>query len=167
MTIHTGHPFDTGDRDPARQLRGRLGGSVTLWTAGAGRRRAGLTVSSMLVVLGQPARVLAVLDPDADLTERLTETGGGVLHLLGWEQRTLAEMFAGVTPAPGGGFAHADFEETDWGPRLLSAATWAGLRVESTREVGWSEEVTCVLEHVEVGADLEPLVSRRGRWIAP
>ena len=90
-----------------------------------------------------------------------------MLHLLGWEQRRLADMFAGVAPAPGGGFAQAEFEETEWGPRLAVAHTWAGLRVEQSREVGWSEEVTCVLEYVEVGTDEEPLVARRGRWVRP
>ena len=43
VTIHTTHPFADPDARPARRLRGRLGGAVTLWTAGAGADRAGLT----------------------------------------------------------------------------------------------------------------------------
>ena len=34
MTIHTEHPFLDPEPDPVRRLRGRLGGAVTLWTAG-------------------------------------------------------------------------------------------------------------------------------------
>ena len=74
MTIHSGHPFPTPD-DPVRRLRGRLGGTVSLWTAGDDAERAGLTVTSWLVAGGEPGRVLALLDPDADLTELLLETG--------------------------------------------------------------------------------------------
>ena len=46
MTIHTEHPFDTPDedRDQVRRLPGRVGGTVSLWTSGAGIERAGLTV---------------------------------------------------------------------------------------------------------------------------
>ena len=38
MTIHSEHPFlePEAERDPVRRLRGRLGGAVTLWTAGDG-----------------------------------------------------------------------------------------------------------------------------------
>ena len=104
MTIHTTHPFlePEGDRNPVRRLRGRLSGSVSLWTAGAPADRAGLTVSSWLVAGGDPGRVLALLDPDADLTDVLLDTGRGVVQLLQWEDRDLADVFAGVAPAPGG-----------------------------------------------------------------
>jgi hypothetical protein len=61
-------------------------------------------------------------------------------------------------------FGMAAFEETAWGPRLASATTWAGVRLESTREVGWSTEITVVIEHLEVGDDDEPLLHRRGRY---
>jgi hypothetical protein len=55
---------------------------------------------------------------------------------------------------------------TLWGPRLASATTWAGVRLESAAEVGWSILVTCVLEEVSVGED-DPLVHRRGRYQRP
>ena len=38
MTIHATHPFADPEPDPARRFRGRLGGTATLWTAGARRR---------------------------------------------------------------------------------------------------------------------------------
>ena len=63
MTIHSTHPFADPDPDPARRLRGRLGGAVSLWTAGEPeetRGWAGLTVSSLMLAGGEPARLLAL-----------------------------------------------------------------------------------------------------------
>lgn len=169
VTIHSDHPFADPEsgRDPVRRFRGRLGGAVSLWTAGTGRDRVGLTVSSMTVAAGEPARLLALVDPDSDLAAALPAGGRGVVHLLQWMDRDLAEMFAGTAPAPGGMFAHARFVDTDWGPRLAAAPTWAGVVVEDVREVGWSALVTAVVETVTVGGDDEPLVHRRGRFVAP
>jgi flavin reductase (DIM6/NTAB) family NADH-FMN oxidoreductase RutF len=167
VTIHAEHPFRDPEPDPVRRFRGRVGGTVSLWTAGAGPDRSGLTVSSFLVAAGDEPRVLGLLDPDADLSERLIASGRGVVQLLTWEHRDLAEMFAGVAPAPGGVFRQAEFVDTEWGPRLSSASTWAGVRVESTEDVGWSTLVTTVVEHLEVGddpADVEPLRHHRGRY---
>lgn len=169
MTIHSEHPFlePEEDRDAARRLRGRTGGVVSLWTAGSGPGRAGLTVSSYLVVAGEPGRVVAMLDPDSALTDALEETGTAVLQLLRWPQRQLADAFAGVAPAPGGRFRLASWEQTAWGPRLADATTWAGLRLESAVTLGWSLQVTCVLEEVVLADEPDPLVHRRGRYLPP
>jgi flavin reductase (DIM6/NTAB) family NADH-FMN oxidoreductase RutF len=164
VTIHATHPFADPEPDPVRRFRGRVGGTVSLWTTGDGPARAGLTVTSFLVAAGEEARLLALLDPDADLTERLSTTGRAVVQLLTWDDRDLAEMFAGQAPAPGGMFQQAGFEQTAWGPRLASARTWAGVRLEDQRAVGWSALVTTVVEHVEVGDDAEPLRHHRGRY---
>ena len=164
MTIHASHPFADPEPDPVRRFRGRLGGAVSLWTAGDETARAGLTVTSFLVAAGEDARVLALIDPDADLTELLQSSGRAVVHLLAWEHRDLAEMFAGSAPAPGGMFRQAEFSPTEWGPRLESAPTWAGVRLERAEDVGWSLLVTTVIEHLEVGEDDEPLRHRRGRY---
>jgi flavin reductase (DIM6/NTAB) family NADH-FMN oxidoreductase RutF len=166
VTIHTENPFADPEPDPVRRLRGRLGGAVTLWTAGAGSDRAGLTVTSVLVAGGEPARVLALLDPDSDLAETLGETGRAVVSVLTWEDRGLAEAFAGTTPAPGGPFRLAVFADSPWGPRLESATTWAGVSLESTASVGWSALVTCIVDEVQIG-DGEALVHRRGRYLRP
>lgn len=172
MTIHSDHPFlePEGERDPVRRLRGRVGGVVSLWTAGGGAgttARAGLTVSSYVVAGGEPARLLGLLDPDSDLADTLEETGRAVVQLLRWEHRDLADAFAGVAPAPGGAFRMAGWEETDHGPRLATATTWALVSVEDTREVGWSRLVTAVVDEVVVGEELDPLVHRRGRYQRP
>lgn len=169
MTIHTSHPFlePEGSRDPVRRLRGRLGGTVSLWTAGSAADRAGLTVSSWLVAGGEPGRILGLLDPDADLTELLLERRRGVVQLLTWADRDLADVFAGVAPAPGGPWRTADWVDTEHGPRLAAATTWALVSVESDASVGWSRLVTCLIDEVEVGEDTEPLVHRRGRYVRP
>lgn len=168
MTIHTGHPFADPAPDAARRFRGRLGGAVSLWTAGAGRSRAGLTVTSMMVAGGEPGRVLALLDPDADLTQALADTGRAVVQLLAWQHRQLAEAFAGTAPAPGGPFRTGEFHDTHHGPRLADAGAWATVTLEETREVGWSRLVTCRLGDVEVSErDDDALLHRRGRWLRP
>ncbi|WP_193614014.1 flavin reductase [Nocardioides lijunqiniae] len=167
MTIHSTHPFADPDPDPVRRLRGRLGGAVSLWTTGSGRDRSGLTVTSLMLAQGEPAHLLGLLDPDADLTESLVDAGRGVVQLLSWPDRDLAEAFAGTAPAPGGPFRMSPFEDTEWGPRLASADTWAGVTVVDTREVGWSLELTCRIDAVTVGDDEAPLLHRRGRYVRP
>lgn len=167
MTIHTEHPFLDPEPDPVRRFRGRLGGVVTLWTAGDAVSRAGLPVTSLMVARGEPARVLGLVDPDSDLAEEVARTGRCVVQLLSWPHRDLAEAFAGTAPAPGGPFRTGSWEQTAWGPRLTDATAWAGVRLESATEVGWSRLLTCVIEEVSVGEDAAPLVHRRGRWVRP
>ena len=167
MTIHSDHPFRDPAPDPVRRLRGRLGGAVTLWTSSADGERAGLTVSSVMVAPGEPACVLALLDPASELAETLTASGRAVLQLLQWRHRALAEVFAGLAPAPGGPFAQVALDDTAWGPRVADVGSWAGLALDDSRNVGWSSLVTCVVERVELGEDDEPLVHRRGRYQRP
>ncbi len=142
-----------------------MGGAVSLWTAGTSAERAGLTVSSWLVAGGDPGRLVALLDPDAELTEALLETGCGVVQMLSWGDRGLADAFAGVVPAPGGPWRLAEWIETGHGPRLAHATTWATLRVESDAEVGWSRLVTARVEEIVIGDDVDALAHRRGRYV--
>lgn len=169
MTIHSTHPFEPEgeERDPIRRFRGRVGGAVSLWTAGEGIDRVGLTVTSFLVAGGEPARVVVLLHPDSDLLDRLGETSVGVVSLLEWRDRDLAEVFAGQFPAPGGPFKQGEWTQTEWGPRLVSAPTWVGVRLDesSRRDVGWSVLVEAVVEHAELGEEVKPLLHRRGRYL--
>lgn len=170
MTIHSEHPFlePESQRDPVRRLRGRLGGTVTLWTTGSGPLRSGLTVSSLMVANGSPAHVLALLDPDSTFATALSASATAVVQLLEWPHRDLAEAFAGMAPAPGGLFTLGSWEDTRWGPRLEGVSAWAGVRlVDESREIGWSRLVDTVIEHVAVGEESAPLVHRRGRYERP
>ncbi|WP_243060325.1 flavin reductase family protein [Nocardioides sp. SR21] len=163
MTIHSTHPFADPEPDPVRRFRGRLTGSVALVTSD----RSGLTVSSLMVATGDPARVLVLVDPDSDLAEAVARSERAVVQLLSWSHRDLAEAFAGTAPAPGGPFRMGAFEDTAWGPRLADARSWAGVRLESAVDVGWSRLLTLAVEEVVVGDDEEPLVHRRGRYVKP
>lgn len=175
MTIHAGHPFADPDPDPVRRFRGRLGGRVTLWTAGGHDGydgRAGLTVSSLMVARGEPAHVLALLDPDSDLAVALEETGRAAVQLLDWRHRDLAEMFAGLAPAPGGVFSRRTWTQTSWGPVLPDVGAWAGVtlgqpRFPRSETVGWSWLVSGAVDEVHVGDESEPLMHRRGRYERP
>ena len=172
MTIHTEHPFaDPPERrDALRRFRGRLGGTVSLWTAGdpaVTENRAGLTVSSFMVAQGDPGHVLALVDPDSLLAETVQETGRCVVQLLEWRHRALADAFAGTSPAPGGPFRLGSWQGHRWGPVLEDASAWAGLRLAGTHEVGWSLLLDGVVERVELAEQVAPLVHRRGRYLRP
>ncbi|MFT4299994.1 MAG: flavin reductase [Aeromicrobium sp.] len=167
MTIHTDHPFATPEpeRDPVRRVRGRMPAPVTIWAAGSGRERAGLTVSSVLIADGDPARVIGLIDPDSDLGERLA-AGAHTLtvSVLAGGQDQLAEVFAGLAPAPGGPFTTGSWTDTAWGPVLVGSAGWLGVRVdEARRKIGWSLLVEAVIEHAEVAA-ADALAHVRGRY---
>ena len=172
MTIHSEHPFvpDEAERDPVRRLRGRVGGTVSLWTSGTGAERAGLTVSSYLVSPGDPAHIVGLLHPESELLERVLETGTAVVQLLEWRDRELADVFAGMFPAPGGAFRRGTWAQTEWGPVLTTASAWAGVRLSpdaAQRAVGWSDLVDTVVETVLIGEEQDPLVHRRGRYQRP
>jgi len=171
MTIHSDHPFlpPEGERDPLRRFRGRMVAPVSLWTAYAGERRVGWTVSSLMVADGPEPTLLGLLDPDADLTEALTSEPAGrkvVVNLLGWQHRGLPDAFAGLAPAPGGPFRLADWTDTAYGPVLAEAAGWVGATVTETRSVGWSTLLTARIEQVEIGRpDVDLLGHVRGRYL--
>jgi flavin reductase (DIM6/NTAB) family NADH-FMN oxidoreductase RutF len=162
MTIHSTNPFASA-ADPVRRFRGRLGGAVSLWTAGTGQERAGLTVSSLMVANGEPGRLLGLLDPDSELAERLRDTRLCVVALLERDDRALADAFGGVAPAPGGAFRLGTWEETDHGP-VLADRTHALVRLEELSEVGWSLLATTSIEQVSMVEDRDPLEHRRGRY---
>lgn len=164
MTIHTEHPF-AEPPDAVRRFRGRIGGAVSLWTAGEGAGRAGLTVSSLMVANGDPASVIGLLDPDSDLHDVLAGTGRGVVQLLQRDDRELADVFGGVAPAPGGAFRLGTWEQTVAGP-LLAGRTHALVRFVESRDVGWSALVLAEIEAVVIAEDA-PLEHRRGRYLRP
>jgi flavin reductase (DIM6/NTAB) family NADH-FMN oxidoreductase RutF len=165
VTIHTEHPF-ADPPDPVRRFRGRIGGAVSLWTAGEGASRHGLTVSSLMVANGDPAAVLGLLDPDSDLHAALVSTGRGVVQLLQAPDRELADAFGGLAPAPGGAFRLGTWEQTAAGPALVGR-TRAAVRYVESREVGWSALVVAEIADLHIEPDTAPLEHRRGRYLRP
>jgi flavin reductase (DIM6/NTAB) family NADH-FMN oxidoreductase RutF len=164
--IHTGHPFrpEPGDRDQARRFRGRLAAGVTIVTAGAGATRTGLTVSSLLVIEGDPALVQLVVGPTADLWDRAASDGRFVIHVCRYEDMTLADVFAGLAPSPGGTFAKVSSEQTEWGPVLTDLPDRAYCTFVSAEEAGWSGLVSGRIDRVEVSDLLDPMVHYRSAY---
>lgn len=150
-------------RDPARRLRGRLAAPVTVWTAGAGAEATGLTVSSVMVAEGEPARVLGLLGDLTDVWERLRETGRFVVHVLGRGDRPLADRFAGLVPIVGGVFAGLDVADSAHGPVLRGIGTRAACRFEDATPVGYGLLVRGVIDDVVLDGE-EPLVYVRGGY---
>ena len=147
---------------------------VSVWAAGQGGGRAGWTLSSFLLVDGEPAEVVGVLDEDSTLAERLTgsEAVAGrpfTVNLLGWHHRGLADAFAGLVPAPGGPFPVGRWRDTDWGPVLDDAPGWLGVRLRSVPDhAGWGLLIRATVGHVEIGSDPAEgmLAYVRGRYRA-
>jgi flavin reductase (DIM6/NTAB) family NADH-FMN oxidoreductase RutF len=164
--IHSGHPFrpDPGDRDLARQFRGRLAAGVTIVTAGADSTRTGLTVSSLLVIQGDPALAHLVVGPTTDLWAVASATGRFVIHICRYDDRHLADVFAGLWPAPGGPFATAGSSHSDWGPVLDDLPDRAYCSFESGDELGWSGLMVGSIDRVEVSELKDPMVHYRSGY---
>lgn len=167
VSIHHTDPFATPDpeRSPVRRLRGRLPAPVTLWTAPG---PAGLTVSSVLVADGEPARVLGLIDEESDLWPALRAAGRFTICPLSAGQQQLADRFAGLAPAPGGWFAQEPWQQTGYGPVPAGDQSWAGCELVTARPCGYALLVEATLVRVSLGADeADPLVHYRGRYRRP
>lgn len=167
MTIHASDPFATPDdrRSQVRRLRGRLVAPVTLWTAGSERDRAGLTVSSVMIVDGEPGRLLGVVDEESDLWPVLERAGRFAVVVLDADERRIADRFAGLLPSPGGPFAVGEWRATDYGPVPAGERTWAGCRLDGSRPYGWGRLVEATVETVAIGPATTALVHLAGAYL--
>ncbi len=164
MSIHATNPFADPVNEPARQLRGRLGARVTIWTAGQlGDDAAGLTISSMMAVPGDPWRVTGLVNVDSDLAELIAGTGRAAITLLNGPDEEISDTFSGALPSLGGPFRRGDWEDSPWGPHL-SQHSWAGIEVEQSRPLGWLLEVVGVLAQIGITDDPAPLHHIRGAY---
>jgi len=155
------------ERSPARRFRGRLVAPVTIWTAtGSGGSGVGLTVSSVVVVEGDPPLLLGLLDPLADLVQAIETTGRFVVGILTGDSWRLAEEFAGHYPSYNL-FAEHDVADSPSGPVLTETKDRAYCALRSTREVGWSLLVEAEVERFELASSYVPLVHHRGHYTAP
>lgn len=164
--IHDEHPFATPleQRDPARQLRGRLVAPVTVLTAGPPDSRAGLTVSSLVTAEGEPPQVLFLVGQTTDFHDVMLETERFVVHVLGVEDRSVADIFAGIRPAPGGMFAGLDVEDGEHGPELLRFPTRARCRVVGSLETTYHLLVRGEIDAITIGDLDDPLAYFRGDY---
>ena len=158
-------PFATPveQRRPDRRFRGRLVAPVAVWTAGAGDRRAGLAISSMLLAEGDPAEVLGLLDPLSDLFDVLVERGSFLVHVLEESDQRLADMFAGAYPVD----AFQEFETVDgeFGPVISGARHTLGCRLLGSEGAGFQMLVRGRIEALEIVVETgKPLVRYRGRY---
>jgi flavin reductase (DIM6/NTAB) family NADH-FMN oxidoreductase RutF len=168
MRIGGQHPFATPPdrRSPARRLRGRLLAPVTVWTAGSPSTGAGLTVSSVLLAEGQPARMLGLIDPTSALWEAMQEAGVFVVHVLAAGDRALAERFGEIRPPIRGAFAGLEVTESPWGPVLGGRRSWAACRLAGSTPAGYAELVEGVIERLELQGPERPLAWLRGRYVS-
>jgi flavin reductase (DIM6/NTAB) family NADH-FMN oxidoreductase RutF len=170
MTIHSEDPFATPDdqRSPVRRFRGRLPSPVTVWTAGSGSDRAGLTVSSLLVADGEPGRLAGVINDESELWAAIQDTGRLAVIQLGADDRQVADRFAAMLPAPGGPFRTGTWQQTDYGPvpadGAVASRTWAGCRFDAARPYGWGLLVEAIIEEVAFVPSADALVHLSGRY---
>jgi 3-hydroxy-9,10-secoandrosta-1,3,5(10)-triene-9,17-dione monooxygenase reductase component len=151
-------------RDPARRLRGRLVAPVTVWTAGRPPGGAGLTVSSVLVAEGQPARLLGLIGPTSAFWEAMQETGAFVVHVLAAGDRVLAERFSEIRPPIRGPFDGLQVADSPWGPVLGGSRPRAACRLAGSAPVGYAELVEGVIEQLEVPDPEDPLAYLHGSY---
>lgn len=168
MTIHPDHPFESAaaDRDPVRRLRARLVSPVTIWAAAAtssdGRAsRAGLTVGSTMLADGDPACIVGAFDPEAELWTAVQASGRFAVTLLRFADHHLADVFAGLAPAPGGAFADGGWQDTAYGP-VRAGRSWAGCRLVDHRPVGYRLLVVGAVDEVVIDPDGEDGAGDRG-----
>ena len=152
-----------------RRLRGRLAAGVTIWTSGGAHERTGLTVSSTIVADGDPPEVAGIISDTTALWEAIHGTRAFVIHVLHERQGTLADVFAGLRPSPGGPFAATEVHDSEYGPVLPFLATRVACRLLDSRPAGYAYLVRGEAEEFELGDLGDPLVLFRGgyRRLAP
>src|SRR3712207_2473891 len=111
--------------------------------------------------------LLGLVDEESDLVDLMAGSDTVVVNLLAWEQRFLADAFAGLAPAPGGAFRPGGWTDSPWGPVLSGSVGWVGARLLAplAEHAGWGLLVRARVEHVELeAADTAVLASFRGRY---
>jgi 3-hydroxy-9,10-secoandrosta-1,3,5(10)-triene-9,17-dione monooxygenase reductase component len=156
----------TEQRDVVRRFRGRLAAPVTIWTANdEDGERYGLTVSSVLVAEGKPARVLGLLGDLTDVWEAIRATSRFIVHVVGEGEARVADDFAGRRPGPDAPFNDLDTMDAGWGPEIARFGTRARCTLETATEVGYSLLVQGRIEEITVdGSSGWPLVHHRGAY---
>jgi 3-hydroxy-9,10-secoandrosta-1,3,5(10)-triene-9,17-dione monooxygenase reductase component len=160
-------PFATPleERDPARRLRGRLVAPVTVWTArDAAGTPAGITMSSVLVVEGNPPEILGLVDPLSAFWHAVQETGTFVQQILTSDQLSIAQKFALQMPVDP--FEGESLTSTPWGPAISQVSTWAGCTLINAVDAGYALLVRARLDDITVDeGTARPLIHYRGIYL--
>lgn len=152
-------------RHPIRRFRGRLAAPVTIVTAGGTDDHTGLTVSSLMIAEGDPARIHFLLGDASYLWDRIQQYGTFVVHVLEDRHRSLSSRFAGSVPSPGGPFAGVETSPSDHGPVITEVETRAYCRFEASRPGdGAYVLVDGVIEGVDLSDLTDPLQWFRGSY---
>ncbi len=145
VTIHSDHPFADAAPDPVRRFRGRLGGRRDA----VDRRRGRTGGADGHLAHGRRGRArtgAGAARPRRRPDARLEDDRPGVVELLAWRHRQLADAFAGTAPAPGRRLPDRLVRGTAAGPRLEDATAGPSVDGRVGRDVGWSRLVTCRVE---------------------
>jgi flavin reductase (DIM6/NTAB) family NADH-FMN oxidoreductase RutF len=155
------------ERDVVRRFRGRLAYPVTVWTASRhDGHRAGLTVSSVLVVEGDPPSVIGLIAPLSDLWDGIAETKRFVVHVLSQDKRRLADDFAGRYPGPDAPFGDHDASDSQWGPVLAVAPPRVFCQLGGVMQAGYFNLVRGDIDTIEIEDEpLPPLIHYRGSYL--
>ena len=159
-------PFATpvDQRDPARQLRGRIASPVTVWTTyGEDDAPHGITVGSVFVI-EQPAAIVGLIDPLSLFWTALSATERFVVHVLERTHRRLADQMAGRYPGPDARFENVEIERSEWGPVIAGVETRAYCDVAGIIESGDSMLVRGAIASVELSPLTDPLLYFRGEY---
>jgi len=164
--IHSENPFrpEPGDRDEVRRFRGRIASGVTIVTAGSGSEQTGLTVSSLLLIEGEPAEIRLVVGPSTDLWSVIADAGRFVIHICRFEHHQMADVFAGLAPSPGGLFSSVRWTESDWGPVLDDLPDRLYCTFTSQEQTGWSGVAAGTIDSADVSDLTDPLIHFRSRY---
>ena len=105
-----------------------------------------------------------MVGPTTDLWHIAAENGHFVIHICRYEDRQTADVFAGLSPSPGGVFAGMAVTESQWGPVLTDLPDRAYCSFVSRDEVGWSGVVVGTIDQVEVSDLDDPMVHFRSGY---
>ncbi len=158
--------------DEFRRAMRQLAGGVTIVAAGTGEGRRGLTVSAVCSVSIDPSTLLVCIGQSTEGHRAILETEAFSVNVLGWEQKALAERFAGRDGVAGRErFATGNWHELVTGsPVLVDALAAFDCRV--AHKINWMTHTVFLGTVVAVRAAASPapeptgLVYRVGAFAA-
>ena len=141
-----------------RQAMGRFATGVTVLTAHAQGRDAGMTVNAFLSVSLEPPSVLVSLSRDADTTPLVEASRRFAVSVLGFDQRPLSDRFAARIPSAEKFQGVAVHRGADGLPRVDGHVMALECDVLERHPFGTHLLFLGRVTRVEIGRNVEPLV---------